>query len=183
MGTFIHVDRFDSAKSDCDLVITEPDFLEEIKACERWRGCFSSTTANYLRAIATEFGYKYDKKFNPYRSVVPSDYQGIPFKTPDDLSKIVKQMFAASYPQYLKNYLESRVRNRHFQYEHIIVVGFDSNTVKEVMDSLGFTYEEPKQVEDTSKTDEEILNEMLSIDDQSAPKKVKKNKKIDSNNK
>lgn len=184
MNTFIHVDVFDGIKSEHDLVISEPDFLEEIKSCERFRGSFSRTTVNYLRSIASEFGNKYDKAFNSYRNIVPSDFQGIPFKTSEDVSKIVRQMFTATYPQILKSYLESKIRNRSFNCEHIIVVGFSSNLVDSVMSSFDFQREEFKIINDTTDTDESLLNEMLNVDNNELkPKKVKKNKHIDSNNK
>jgi hypothetical protein len=181
MNTFTHVDMFDGIKSEHDLVISEPDFLEEIKYCERFRGSFSSTTVNYLRSIASEFGKKYDKAFNPYRNIVPSDFQGIPFKTSEDVSKIVRQMFLASYPQIFKSYLESQIRDRSFNCEHVIVVGFSSNLVDSVMSSFDFQREEFKVTNESTDTDESILNEMLHVNDtELKPKKVNKNKRINS---
>lgn len=183
MGTFIHVDVFDGVKSEDDMVIKEPDFLEEIKSCERFKGSFSRTTVNYLRSIASEFGNKHDKNFNPYRNIVPTDFQGVPFKTNEDVSKIVTQMFMATYPQILKSYLESKIRSRPFNCEHVVIVGFNSNLVEGVMDSFNFKRKEVSETTETS--DDQLLTEMLDVVDSEElkPKKVKKNKPIDSNNK
>jgi len=180
MSTFIHVDMFDGIKSENDLVISEPDFLEEIKSCERFKGSFSHTTVNYLRSIASEFGNKYDKSFNPYRNIVPTDFQGVPVKTHEDVSKIVRQMFTATYPQIFKSYLESKIRNRPFNCEHVIVVGFNANLVDSVMDSFDFQRKEFTETRDSN--DDSILNEMLYTveSEELKPKKVKKNKQIDS---
>jgi hypothetical protein len=181
MNTFIHVDAFDGTKSDNDLVISEPDFLEEIESCERFRGSFSKTTVNYLRSIASEFGNKYDKTFNPYRNIIPSDFQGIPFKTSTEVSKIIRDMFINSYPQIFKSYLESKIRNRPFNCEHIIVVGFNSNLVDSLMSSFDFQREEFKVTNESTDTDESLLNEILNVNDtELKPKKVNKNKHINS---
>lgn len=177
MNVFVHLQSIDNIDINDALIIFEPDFLDEIKSCERFKGSFSKTTVNYLRSIASEFGIKYDKNFNPYRNIVPSDFQGILFKTNEDVSKIVRQMFLSNYPQIFRSYLESKIRNRPFNCQRIIVVGFDSMLVNDVMNNFNFKQEEINCIEPIIKTDEDILNEMISLDNDSNELKSKKSKK------
>lgn len=98
-------------------------FLDEIAACERKRGASGVVGANYLRAIAEETGRRYDKTFNPYRHVVPSDYHGTPSNSPEETAAIVKEMFNARYPQIFYKYIETKFKSRPHGAKVIYFVG------------------------------------------------------------
>jgi len=191
MYTFVCADEFNDEVSNDTIIIRHPDFMEEIKSCERFKGSFSKTTVNYLRSIASEFGNKYDKEFNGYRNIIPTDFQGIPFSSYEEVSTIVKSMFNASYPKIFKSYLESKIRNRPFNCDNVVVVGFDRPLVLSVMESFDFVEasEEPiKEVEIneplTVQDDQELLQEMITgvnhTEDDVKPKKTNKKKSVHS---
>lgn len=87
-----------------EAVIKPLDFIEEIEACDKRRGGTPILGVNYLRAIADEVGRKYDKKFNAYRHVVPSDYIGRVCNTVQEVAETVREMFLARYPQIFDAY-------------------------------------------------------------------------------
>jgi hypothetical protein len=88
------------------------DFVAEVALCEKFKPSSNLMAINYLRAIASEVGRRYDKKFNPYLNIVPCDFVGIRCATNEEIAKVVKDMFDRSYPKIYRSYLETKLRNR-----------------------------------------------------------------------
>lgn len=97
-----------------EVVVPPLSFLEEVKACNRFRPANGIIAVNYLRTIAVEVGRRYDKKFNAYRNVVPTDYVGIATHCDEDVARVVKAMFDASYPSIYKAYYAQKIKDAPF---------------------------------------------------------------------
>jgi hypothetical protein len=106
-----------------EAVIKRLDFLDEIAACEKRRGGSHILGVNYLRAVADEVGRKYDKYFNAYRNVIPSDFQGIECNSPEEIAAVVRNMFLAKYPQIFDRYAEVKYKNRPYGVTRTYFVG------------------------------------------------------------
>lgn len=182
MITFRCVDEFNEDTPENTTVIRWPDFMDEIKSCERFKGSFNRTTVNYIRSIAAEFGYKHDKTFSPYRNIVPTDYCGIDFSSHGEVSSIISRMFTNQYPKIFKKYLESMIVNRPFNCEHLVIVGFNKDLVNETVVQFGLIEEQPKTStqEPTAEPEQddapELLEALADTDKPKVPsKKTRKN--------
>jgi hypothetical protein len=124
------------ALSNHEYYLDDLNFLDEIRACDKKRGGSNIIGANYLRAIAEEVGKKYDKSFNPYRHVVPTDYSGRVSNSIEETAAIVKEMFLARYPQIFDKYLEYKFKTRPFGTKIVYLNGSEDQTV-DVFSKLG----------------------------------------------
>jgi hypothetical protein len=104
-------------------VLTRLTFVDEVKACSNKKPVSDLLALNYIRNLAEEVGKKYDKTFNVYRHVVPSDYVGIRCETDEQIAKVVEEMFLASYPQIFDKYVEFHLRKRPMSVRVIYAVG------------------------------------------------------------
>lgn len=96
---------------DGEVLVPPLSFLEEVKACNRFKPANGMMAVNYLRTIAVEVGRRYDKNFNAYRNVVPSDYVGIATHSEEDVAKVVKAMFDATYPSIYRAYYIQKIKD------------------------------------------------------------------------
>lgn len=122
-SVFVKVKEAPSSLSSREMLVTRLNFLEELKSCTTRKPATDLITLNYLRGLADEIASRYDKAFNAYRNVVPSDFVGIKCESQEDLSKILEQMFMASYPQILDKYVEHQLRKRPLSIRVIYAVG------------------------------------------------------------
>jgi hypothetical protein len=122
-SVFVKVKEAPSSLSSKEMLVTRLNFLEELKSCKTRKPATDLITLNYLRGLADEIGSRYDKAFNAYRNVVPSDFIGIKCESQEDLSKIIEQMFMSSYPQILDKYVEHQLRKRPLSIRVIYAVG------------------------------------------------------------
>ena len=109
--------------SNDECYINALDFIDEIKACEKKKGGSHILGTNYLRSIAEEVGRRYDKAFNAYRHVVPSDYNGIEAHTLEETASVVRAMFLSRYPQIFNKYLETKFKSRPYGAKVVHFVG------------------------------------------------------------
>lgn len=121
-SVFVVVDKAPESITKYEMVLERPSFMDEIAACEKRRGGTHNIGANYLRAIAEEIGRRYDKTFNPYRHVVPTDYAGVSCPTLKDVSVLVHKMFESRYPKIYESYYEYKVRARPFDIRVVYLV-------------------------------------------------------------
>jgi len=124
------------ALSNHEYYLDDLNFLDEIRACDKKRGGSNIIGANYLRAIAEEVGKKYDKSFNPYRHVVPTDYSGRVSNSIEETAAVVKEMFLARYPQIFNKYLEYKFKTRPFGTKIVYLNGSEDQTI-DVFSKLG----------------------------------------------
>jgi hypothetical protein len=122
-SVYVSVSKMPTDLSYQEMTLAKPDFLEEVRACVKRRGGSDILGLNYLRAIAEEIGRKYDRTFNPYRNVVPSDYIGRFCKTDEEVAAVVHEMFTARYPQIYQKYYEYLLRQRSFDIRVIYFAG------------------------------------------------------------
>ena len=131
MAKFKVVDKAPKELKDNELVIEQPDFVEEINTSKNQPRPINGkhyTTLNHLRSIGGTIGELYDNDpntgFNPYSSIPFSHYVGIEFENAADLStKVVVPMFEKHYPQIFFRYLDQKIKTRPKGTELIYFVG------------------------------------------------------------
>jgi hypothetical protein len=168
----------DSVPAICpeDHFVIEPlSFVDEVKTCSRFQPSTGKMAPNYLRTIAAEVGRRYDKKFSPYKNVVPTDYTGIAFHSVEEAASIVKAMFLASYPQIFESYLRHQIGIRSHSCSTIVLVGEMSiyiDQAREELDKHGPTVvlsNEAPIVEEISVAIDEVATEVEEIVPESLP--------------
>jgi hypothetical protein len=95
--------------SSYEMRIDPPNLLQEVLNCWNYRSANSITGVNWLRQIANEIT-KWDKSFNPYRHMVPSEHQGIPYSSPEDVAAIALRMVNERYPNLTDAWVEHCVK-------------------------------------------------------------------------
>jgi hypothetical protein len=113
-------DKPENLKQD-EMFIPELPYVDAVSACGRHRGGQVVLRVNYLRALATEVGRRYDKTFNPFRNVVPSDFDGTSISSDEDVAGVLKKMFDSSYPQIYTKYVESAIKDRPYGVHKIYI--------------------------------------------------------------
>lgn len=156
-SVFVVVKEAPAVLSKYEMVLERPSFMDEIVTCERKRGGAHIIGANYLRAIAEEIGRKYDKNFNPYRNVVPTDYAGIPCPTLKDVSALVHKMFDARYPKIYDSYYETKIRARPFDVRVIYLL--DNEEFGATLKRCGVKQIQESQINDCLGFQKEVLKE------------------------
>src|ERR1700693_2137705 len=94
-----------------EIVIRRPDFLDEIAANSAKAPKRGVTGANHLRQIVDTIGIKYDPENTNSWSIRPHLYQGVPYTTNEDLSKIVVAMLETEHPAIFKKYVEYQINH------------------------------------------------------------------------
>jgi len=97
-----------------EFVLKKPDFLTEVaanlnKAPKGPKG--KLTGINQLRYIVDSIGMKYDSAGTNGWSVKPHLYEGRPYSTNEDLSKIVVEMLEKCHPSIFRKYVEFAINN------------------------------------------------------------------------
>ncbi len=124
MSKFVVVKQAPEKLEKGEYVLTMPNFLEEIRESHGKAGVRKLTGVNHLRAIAGLIGQRYaPEDFSPYKHVVPANFDGIPYSTDEDLSKVVLNMFMATYPQILDKYFDTKIKQRPFGTKLVYFVG------------------------------------------------------------
>jgi len=115
-----------------EIVISMPDFIEEIEASERFASKLGKrrlTSLFHLKNIAGNIGRAYDpEEFNPISSIPYSRYEGIEFESAKDLSeKVVLRMFNKHHPQIVDKYLDKKIKTRPKDTKLIYFVGSNNH--------------------------------------------------------
>lgn len=111
MSKFVSVKTAPMTLRKGEVVIESPDFLEEIRACAHKAAKKNLTGVNHLRDILNAIRQKYDPNLDIFK--VPfSQYEGLPFKDEDDMSKIIVRLVKKECPGVFEKVLEYNVRNR-----------------------------------------------------------------------
>src|SRR5690348_6658386 len=107
-----------------EYVITMPDFTPEIERCKGRAPAHKATAPNHLRAIAMEIGNTYaPMTFNAYTDVVVNKFEGIEYKTNEELNQIVLNMFMSGFPQIVDLYIDNKIKARPFGTKLIYFTG------------------------------------------------------------
>ena len=121
-SVYVAVSEAPSKIGHGEMVIKKPAFVEQVRACQKYRGA-GQVGVNYLRTVAAEVGKLCSKTFNPYRHVVPSDWAGVHVSSDEDVARIVRSMFEATYPQVYDQCYEGILKTRPIGIRVIYAVG------------------------------------------------------------
>lgn len=94
-----------------EIRIDPPSLVNEVKNCWNHRPVNGLTGPNWLRQIATEIT-KWDKNFHPYRHISPSEYQGIPYSSPEEVADLVLKMVTERYPNLTDAWVDYCVKTK-----------------------------------------------------------------------
>jgi hypothetical protein len=122
---------------DGELVLEPLSFVDEVKACSKYRPSNGIIAVNYLRTIAVEVGKRYDKQFNGFKHVIPTDYVGIATHTDADVAKVVEMMFS-KYPQIYGAYIRKKLSDAPTTAKCVVWVGEEQPFVS-IAEECGLT--------------------------------------------
>jgi len=116
-----------------EYIIAMPNFIEEVQSNAQRKGSTSVTRNKHLRHLIGTVGMNYGpEEFSPYTDVRTQPYEGLPFKTDEDLSKILVRIFEAEYPAMFDHYIAKKIKGRPMATKVIYFVG-------DFLDSKAFT--------------------------------------------
>ena len=122
MAKFVVVKQAPETLEKGEIVIAQPDFLDQIRANAKKAPKHNQTGINHLREVVNSIGDKYDKEMNVYK-IRMLNYEGLPFKTEQDLSVIVNRILKNEYPVIFDKYLEHEIINRPLNTKLVYYVG------------------------------------------------------------
>jgi hypothetical protein len=138
MTRFVIVNEPPAKLKKDELVIKEPDFIEEIKLSKNRPASRGRqlTALNHLKSICGNIGELYDKLdpenpegFNHITGVPYARYVGIEYKDLNDLSKVVKTIFKKHHPKIFEKYLDKQIKARPARTKTIYFVGSADHAV------------------------------------------------------
>lgn len=127
MAKFVVVNKAPEKLEKGEIVIGQPNFLEQIRANAKKAPKHNQTGLNHLREVLNSVGQKYDPEMNVYK-IKMINYEGLPFKNEDDLSAIVSRIFKNEYPAIFDKYVEHELKNRPMNTKLIHYVGDFNST-------------------------------------------------------
>ena len=122
MAKFTVVSEAPTKLEKGEMVIGQPDFMDEIVANHKKAPKHKQTAINHLREILNSVGQRYDQELNVYKFKM-SNYEGLPFNDNNDLSAIVTRVLKTEYPKIFDKYLEHELKNRPMNTKLIYYVG------------------------------------------------------------
>lgn len=133
MSKFKLVDKIPKQLKDNEVVITEPDFVKEIRLAKNQPRPVASgkylTSLAHMRSIAGIIGELYDPEgFNPFSTIPFNHFVGIEYTDANELSSTVLRMFNKFHPQIITKYLDKQIKARPQNTELIYFVGSKENT-------------------------------------------------------
>lgn len=111
MAKVVLTDKTPKAGKD-EVVIGMPTFLDEIKASHRKASGKQVTSVNHLREIVSLIGEKLYPNFDFYPKIPYSNYEGLAYKTDDDLVEIMSRILTKHAPDLLTKAIEAELKNR-----------------------------------------------------------------------
>lgn len=144
MSKFVVVSEAPKEIGKDELVIQQPDFLEEISKNAKKAPKHGLTGINHLRDIMSSIAEKYDHSMNVFRFRM-GNYEGLPFKNNDELSAIITKILKAEYPAIFDKWLEHMLAKRPSNTKLVYYVGAFSSTAP--FFKAGIDHIEEKDVE------------------------------------
>lgn len=136
MTRFVIVKEVPAKLKKDELVIKEPDFLEEIRTAKNRPAAKGRqlTALNHLKSICGTIGELYDnfgpdnlEGFNHITAIPYSRYVGIEYKDLSELSAVVQKMFRRYHPKIFEKYLDQQIKARPARTKLIYFVGSPDN--------------------------------------------------------
>jgi hypothetical protein len=122
MSKFVVVKEAPATLEKGEMVINQPDFMDEIVANIKKAPKHGQTGVHHLREVLSAIGEKYDQDMNVFK-INLSKYNGLPFKTNEDLSVILGNILRNEYPVVFDKYIEHQLKNRPVNTKLIYYVG------------------------------------------------------------
>lgn len=145
MSKFVIVKKAPESLGKGLMVMTEPDFMEQIEANAFRASKKGQTAVHHMRDILNAIQQKYETDLNIFK-VPLSQYEGIPFSNSQELSKIVVGMLKRERPAIFEKVLEYNIRNRPYGTKLIYYVGDLQDTGPFFRNGIGML--EDKEVEE-----------------------------------
>jgi hypothetical protein len=122
MTKFVVVDRAPETLEKDEVVINQPNFLEQIEANKKKQPRNGLIAVNHVREILQSISTKYDQDLNAMRIPLVG-YVGVPFKNNEELSAIVVKILKSHYPPIFEKVLDYELKNRPLGTKLIYYVG------------------------------------------------------------
>lgn len=94
-----------------EIVITGPDFIEQIEQNTRKAPRQKVTSIHHMREILNSIAQKYDENMDVMR-IKLVNYEGIPYEDTTDLHSIVIRILENEYPDVLSKYVDYHLKKR-----------------------------------------------------------------------
>jgi hypothetical protein len=128
MAKFVVVSSAPEKLEKGELVITQPDFQEQITANAKKAPRVKHTALNHMREVLQSIAVKYDPEMNVMK-IKLYNYEGVPYKDDAEFGAILVRLLRNEYPAVFDKYLEHELKNRPQNTTLIYYVGnFTSTT-------------------------------------------------------
>jgi hypothetical protein len=127
MSKFIVVNKVPETLGKGEIVINQPDFMEQIEANIKKAPRNKQTAVNHLREILQSIGTRYDPELNAMR-INLRNYIGLPFNSNAELSTVIVRILKNEYPKAFDKVLEHALQNRPINTKLIYYVGNFADT-------------------------------------------------------
>lgn len=111
MSKFVVVKKIPETLNKGEIVITEPNFMEQIEQNARKAPRSNLTGINHLREILNSIGVKYDENMDVMRFRMVN-YESLPYTDANELHAIILRILRTEYPAVLDKYLDFQIRAR-----------------------------------------------------------------------
>src|ERR1035437_10323750 len=105
MAKFVVVNQAPETLEKGEIVIGQPDFMDQIVANQKKAPKHKQTAINHLREVLSSIAEKYDHDMNVLK-IRLLNYEGLTFNSNSDLSAIVVRILRAEYPTIFDKYLD-----------------------------------------------------------------------------
>ena len=127
MAKFVVVKEAPASLEKGEMVISQPDFLDEIRANAKKAPRVKQTGINHLREVLNAVGVKYDPDMNVFK-IRLVNYEGLPYKDEADFSAIIQRILKTEYPVIFDKVLEYQLKNRPMNTKLVYYVGDINST-------------------------------------------------------
>ncbi len=122
MAKFVVVKQAPETLEKGEIVIGQPDFMDQILANIKKAPKHKQTAINHLREVLNSIGQVYDPEMNVMK-IKLNNYKGLAFNDSKDLSAIVVKILKNEYPSIFDRYLDHQLKNRPMNTKLIYYVG------------------------------------------------------------
>ena len=128
MAKFIVVNEAPEAVGKDEVIINQPDFLEQIQANARKAPSKKLTGISHLREVLSSIAEKYDHDMNVFK-IKLVNYADIAYTNDAELSAIIVKMLHNEYPPIFAKYLDHKIKTRPMNTKLVWYVGnFNTTT-------------------------------------------------------
>src|SRR5665213_2568055 len=111
MAKFVVVKQAPETLEKGEIVIGQPDFMDQIVANIKKAPKHKRTAINHLREVLTSIAEKYDQEMNVFK-IRLLNYEGITFNTNEDFSVILVRLLKNECPKVFDKVLDFQLKNR-----------------------------------------------------------------------